>query len=170
MHALPPFCSTAVRAGLWRKRMPEDWRYIFQMRCLRQILGISLRDRVPNTEIRRRCSNQPTIKERCKAARLRWLGHVIRMPENSICSQLWSCPPPPDWKCTRNAPRNTWKAGVIKDLEFLKNTYGRSRGAMTNWRSYRTWQWTAFNGNCSFGASNSQIQGSWANGIKKLRS
>ena len=97
---------------------------VFQMRCLRQILGISLRDRVPNTEIRRRCSNQPTIKERCKAARLRWLGHVIRMPENSICSQLWSCPPPPDWKCTRNAPRKTWKAGVIKDLEFLKNTYG----------------------------------------------
>ena len=96
---------------------------VFHMRCLRQILGLSLRDRVPNTVIRQRCCNQPTIELRCKKARLRWLGHVIRMPHDRICSQFWTVPLPPGWKCIRNAPRKTWRSMVLKDLQFLNDSY-----------------------------------------------
>jgi Reverse transcriptase (RNA-dependent DNA polymerase) len=65
----------------------------FQMRCLRQILGVSLRDCIRNETIRSRCSNQPTIVEEIQKRRLRWFGHACRMsqhrlPYNSYCGDI----------------------------------------------------------------------------------
>ncbi|EYC46121.1 hypothetical protein Y032_0407g912 [Ancylostoma ceylanicum] len=51
----------------------------FQMRCLRQILGIRLRNRIRSEEIRRRCNEQPTIASVIRKRRLKWFGHVCRM-------------------------------------------------------------------------------------------
>ncbi|RXM98263.1 RNA-directed DNA polymerase from mobile element jockey [Acipenser ruthenus] len=52
---------------------------VFQMRCLRQILSISLRDRIRNETIRIRCNHQPTVVEAVQLRRLRWFGHICRM-------------------------------------------------------------------------------------------
>lgn len=55
----------------------------YHIRCLQRILGISWRDRVPHTDIlsRTKCvSIEATVSHH----QLRWLGHVIRMPEERL--------------------------------------------------------------------------------------
>ena len=47
------------------------------MRMLRWILGISLKDRIKNKEIRRRCG-VVDIAEKVRETRLRWYGHIMR--------------------------------------------------------------------------------------------
>ena len=53
----------------------------FQMNCLRRICGISLRDHVPNVDILNRC-NTLSVESQLQSKRLRWLGHVFRMPND----------------------------------------------------------------------------------------
>jgi len=45
---------------------------------LRQVLDIKLLDRVPNSEVRRRCGQQPDVAAMTRQARLRFLGHIVR--------------------------------------------------------------------------------------------
>ncbi|XP_061891552.1 dickkopf-related protein 3b isoform X2 [Entelurus aequoreus] len=54
----------------------------FHIRCLQCILGVSWKDRVPHTEILCKTNYHPapTITQH----QLRWLGHVIRMPEERL--------------------------------------------------------------------------------------
>lgn len=89
---------------------------VFQMRCLRRILGVNLLDKIPNVEIRARCSHQPTVESLIRRARLRWFGHVCRMEERRLPYQaLWRTRPE-TWKVSRNAPKKTWIKQVEKDL------------------------------------------------------
>ena len=59
----------------------------FQMRILRRILGISWQDKVPNTEVLSR-AGLPSMYTLLRQRRLRWLGHVHRMPEGRIPTDL----------------------------------------------------------------------------------
>ena len=55
----------------------------FHMRCLRSLLGVTWRDKVSNEDVLRRtgcCSLYQTLKRR----RLRWLGHLRRMPDGRL--------------------------------------------------------------------------------------
>ena len=60
---------------------------IFQMNCLRRICGISLRDHVPNVDILNRC-NTLSVESQLQGKRLRWLGHVFRMPNDRLPKKL----------------------------------------------------------------------------------
>ncbi len=59
---------------------------VFQMNCLRRICGISLRDHVPNVVILNRCNTLSVESQQGK--RLRWLGHVFRMPNDRLPKKL----------------------------------------------------------------------------------
>ena len=61
--------------------MQHDIRRLktFQMRCLRDILGLTLWDMHRNVDILKETSELP-VKEQLKQRRLQWLGHVQRMP------------------------------------------------------------------------------------------
>ena len=96
---------------------------VFQMSCLRTILGVTLYDKWRNHKVLK-TTDQTTISVHVKKNRLRWLGHVARRGEDSIPHLLWSSDPPKTWKCVRNAPKKTWWKEVQKDLEPLKSTYG----------------------------------------------
>src|SRR5579875_3925032 len=52
-------------------RRPE----VFQMGCLRQLLGVSLRDRLRNVDIRQRCGVRP-IAQLLRGNRMRWFGQL----------------------------------------------------------------------------------------------
>ena len=60
---------------------------VFQMNCLRRICGISLRDHVPNVDILNRC-NTLSVESQLQGKRLRWLGHVFRMPNDRLPKKL----------------------------------------------------------------------------------
>ena len=60
---------------------------ILQMNCLRCICGISLRDHVPNVDILTRC-NTFSVESQLQSKRLRWLGHMFRMPDDRLPKKL----------------------------------------------------------------------------------
>ena len=51
------------------------------------LLGISLRDHVPNVVILNRC-NTLSVESQLQGKRLRWLGHVFRMPHDRLPKKL----------------------------------------------------------------------------------
>ena len=53
---------------------------MFEMRCLRAILGVMRRERLRNEHIRKALQMKNTITEVVKQKRLRWFGHVTRRP------------------------------------------------------------------------------------------
>ena len=55
----------------------------FHQRSLRRIMGISWEDRVPNTDVLRR-AGMMSIEAHITKARLRWAGHVVRMPDTRL--------------------------------------------------------------------------------------
>ena len=60
---------------------------VSQMNCLRCICGIPLRDHVSSMDILSRC-NTPSVESRLQGKRLKWLGHVFRMPNDSLPEKL----------------------------------------------------------------------------------
>ena len=61
------------------KKKDEHRLLVFEMSCLRRIMGVSRRDKIRNTNIRERTNCQITIVEKIKAKQLTYFGHVIRM-------------------------------------------------------------------------------------------
>ncbi|KAG7158950.1 hypothetical protein Hamer_G006331 [Homarus americanus] len=55
-------------------------------RCLKRIFGISWEDRVTHEELYRRSNT--TIEAMLAKRHLRWLGHVIRMPDHRLPRQI----------------------------------------------------------------------------------
>jgi hypothetical protein len=68
---------------------------VFQMSALRRIAGISLAQRLTNVAVRDTCGGQPTVESSIRKRRLRWLGHVARMPAGRLCNSVWRTPKPP---------------------------------------------------------------------------
>ena len=60
---------------------------VFQMNCLRRIYGICLCDHVPNVVTLNRW-NTLSVESQLHGKRLRWLGHVFRMPNNRLPKKL----------------------------------------------------------------------------------
>jgi hypothetical protein len=64
-----------------------QWLEVFHRRCLRSILGLRRRDGISIEELLRRtqlCNIGTTIRR----LRLRWLGHVMRMPGERVARQV----------------------------------------------------------------------------------
>lgn len=59
----------------------------FHMTCLRRLLKITWRDKVPNTTVLERTRSR-TIETIIHQSQLRWLGHVIRMSDDRLPKQL----------------------------------------------------------------------------------
>jgi len=92
----------------------------FHMRCLRSILGLSWKDRVPNTLILQTtgsCDLITTIRHR----RLRWAGHVCRMEDNRLPKQvLYS--EPPDAPRPIGRPKLRFRNVLKRDLNTFSIT------------------------------------------------
>ncbi|XP_076053684.1 uncharacterized protein LOC143032684 [Oratosquilla oratoria] len=55
----------------------------FHISCLQKILGLTWKDRMPHTQILE-CTKSVSIEAMIAKRQLRWLGHVIRMPEERL--------------------------------------------------------------------------------------
>ena len=58
----------------------------FHLRCLRKIAGIKWQDKVTNTDVLQICGITG-IEAFLLQAQLRWVGHVMRMPDDRIPKQ-----------------------------------------------------------------------------------
>ena len=108
---------------------------VFEMQCLRSILGVSRMSRIRNEEIRRCTGSEKTIVEVIKDKRLKWFGHVCRKPTDSWVYQAYKQDFP--HPRPRGRPPKRW-IDLIKDdtglpiLTAERNTQDRSR-----WRQRR---------------------------------
>ena len=83
LSALMYGCETWT---LYRKHVRQ--LEAFHMRCLRRICNIRWQDRVPNTEVLRKCGIS-SIQTLLVKAQLRWAGHVVRMEDSRIPKALF---------------------------------------------------------------------------------
>ena len=60
----------------------------FHLQCLRKIAGIQWQDRIPNTEVLQMCGI-PGIEAIILKSQLRWVGHIIRMPDSRISKRIF---------------------------------------------------------------------------------
>jgi hypothetical protein len=72
-------------------------------------------ERVPNEEIRRIMLAEETVLDRIEARKLRWFGHVKRMPEERWPAIIHSWIPPGRRK--RGQPRRPWRDGITEALK-----------------------------------------------------
>ena len=64
----------------WTLRKEDENRLlVFEMTCLRKILGVSRLDKIRNTTIRKSADLKDDIIGRIAQKRLRYYGHIMRM-------------------------------------------------------------------------------------------
>ena len=61
------------------KESTKNYVRVFEMRCLRKILGISRRDHIRNSDIRSTLNIQLDVVQKIQRRRLKYFGHVTRM-------------------------------------------------------------------------------------------
>src|SRR6478609_4255362 len=57
---------------------------VSEIGCLRRILGVTRRDRIRNVHVRERLNLSTDIVQRVAERRLRFFGHVVRMPAHRL--------------------------------------------------------------------------------------
>ena len=110
----------------------------FEMRCLRSILGVSLLDRMTNEDIKQQLLIKNNITQMITKRRLKWFGHVVRMPQDRLPLQVYKNDFPQPRKPGR--PPSRWKDQIPKDtgltIQDAENqALGRPLWRMTTRRS-----------------------------------
>ena len=105
----------------------------FQMRCLRDILGLTLWDRRRNTDILEECG-ETTMREQLRMKRLQWFGHIMRMPTHRPQRQIFKSRP----QGMRRPPGGTqlrWVDLVHRDLTNMPSWEAAVKDR-TKWRAF----------------------------------
>ena len=87
-----------------------------EMRMLRTIKGVTLRDKVKRVVIRKELGVN-SIQEKVSEMRLRWYGHMQRMEENKEVRAVGDMRVPR--KRPRGKPRGRWMDGIRRDMHKL---------------------------------------------------
>ena len=76
-------------AEAWDMRSDESRKVnVHEMKCLRNLVGVSRMDRVRNEEVRRRAGIERESASRTDQRVLRWFGHVERMDEYRMARRV----------------------------------------------------------------------------------
>ena len=117
----------------WALRKADTQKLaVFEMRCLRTILGVSLMDKVKNDDIRQRLNIQLSITQVIAKRRLKWFGHVVRMPPDRLPQQAYKY----DFATPRKPgrPPARWRDQIPKDTGLtLQAAEDQALGRQT-WR------------------------------------
>ena len=113
--------NAAVRSILlyasetWSLRTEDIHRLsVFDHRCLRSIARVWWEHRISNAEVRRMVfgANARSIEEVMTLHRLRWLGHVLRMPDDRLAKRALFARPCSWWKRQQGGQCMTWQRGM----------------------------------------------------------
>ena len=111
----------------------ENQLQVFENRCLRQILKISILDQIPNVDIWNRFKLKDNISVLIKRRRLTWLGHVCRMHADRIVKATLFHPIPPGTCRPPGGVRTTWLRKVFKDID-VPSVRRQSNVNYNNWK------------------------------------
>ena len=103
-------------------------------RMLRSMARVSLRDRVPSSEVLTRCGLKD-IAVVMKRNRLRWYGHVMRREEGDPLKMVRDVNAP--GTRPRGRPKKTWNATIKEDLRGTGVSQSDTQ-ERTNWREIIT--------------------------------
>ena len=94
LHKLKVYHAVVIPSLLYAC---ETWTYVdrrhiglldnFHLSCLRRILRIKWQDKITNVEVLRR-ANTVGMEAFLMKAKLRWMGHVVRMGNNRLPKQV----------------------------------------------------------------------------------
>ena len=112
----------------------EDSRKLeaFEMRCLRAISGVKLRDRVRNETVRTALQMNTTITDTIKTKRLKWFGHVARRPVDSYVARAYHLDFPNPRP--RGRPPKKWCTQIREDTGLPLATAERRASERLDWR------------------------------------
>jgi hypothetical protein len=111
----------------WQLRKKDSHRLdVFDMQCLRAILGVRWFHHVSNDTIRQR-TNQHPASVIASQRRLRWFGHVSRMEDGYPAKDITKIDPKKiGWKRPRGRPRQCWM-DILTDLRLTNIPLFRAR-------------------------------------------
>lgn len=95
---------------------------VAEMRMLRWMCGLTLRDRVGSYFIRGKVSVAP-IEDKLRESRLRWFGHVVRRPSNApvrACEKIVLENASLGCRRGRGRPKKSWREAIKNDLKSLQ--------------------------------------------------
>ena len=111
-------------AECWRVTQKDMEKVeVFHNSCLRRIYNIFWPNKISNEALYERAGSYSIVSE-IKRRRLRWLGHVLRMPQHRIPKVALRWTPP--GKRKRGRPKHTWRRTVIDELDEMKLTWGEA--------------------------------------------
>ncbi|WP_147453090.1 hypothetical protein [Xanthobacter tagetidis] len=87
---------------------------VFEMKYLRNMVGVKHRDRVRNEEVRRRKVERRELAERVDGRVLRWFGHMERMNDERVVRKTMNYQV--EGERPRGRPRFRWMDGVKRAL------------------------------------------------------
>ena len=121
---------------MWNTTQKQIHRFeVFHQRCLRRILRVKWFHRITIEEVLERARINPVVRY-ISANRLRWFGHVSRMPDTRLPRYLldWT---PAHGKRSRGRPRKTWLKCVLEDAgdpDIVLDEVRELAGNRKHWR------------------------------------
>ncbi|CAF4995061.1 unnamed protein product, partial [Rotaria sp. Silwood1] len=82
-----------------------------EMKFLRRIAGVTLRDKIRSSIIRESLQIEPLLRH-IERSQLRWLGHILRMPQQGLPYQVLQAVP--TGKRPIGRPRTSWRKYIEK--------------------------------------------------------
>ena len=114
----------------WPVRAAELRRLqVFDNRCLRTIARVGWCRRIRNEAVRKRvlgCATGTSIEECVQHQKLRWLGHVLRMPNHRLPKRVLFSMPNSEWRKQRGGQPLTWQKGM-KEITKRLGAVGATR-------------------------------------------
>ena len=102
-------------AETWSTRVVERNKLdVFEMGCLRSMLGVTRRDRMRNEEVRERTNVRCKLSEKVDQKGLMWYGHMVRMDERRWTKKVWKSRV--QGKGRRSRSRMRWEEGIRRSL------------------------------------------------------
>ena len=108
----------------------------FHINCLKKLLHVTWKDKIPDTEILER-TDLPCVQTEVRKNRIRWAGHVRRMPDNRIPKQLLYCQLR-EGKRSRGRPKKRFLDSLkasLKDFDIDPDTWESRAENRPTWRS-----------------------------------
>ena len=96
---------------------------VFDHRCLRTIGHICWKQKITNEGVRQRIfrstDKAKSLADIIQQARLRWLGHVLRMDEKRLTQKMMFATRGSSWKKSRGGQQLTWQSNMKKITKDL---------------------------------------------------